>query len=217
MLSLLQRGQPLAPPAGFDLWRVAVLSAFIRCPLAVPMCATSNPFASGGVRAVQVGDTDLCADLYCTATVATSFATLGVPPQLLTGLVTAVNATCNGLCVQQPYYYNSGSGSGRWTADCMLCPPSCMPQSMPNLTLRLGTGSDGTTGPMYIDFTLTGADYAMLVNTTAFQGTAWRIMVSEYTNSVSGEMDFMLGLPFIQAYYTIFDANANRCTWRPFS
>lgn len=205
-LALLQQGQPLNPPSGWDLWRVSAKAAFVYCSQVAPSCITGVPKYPVAVP----DEVDLCANDECTAIFASSHAHVGFPPAYYSQVIAAINGSCGNTCFDNSF--NSSAFSPRWASPTVFCPTSCPLASMPNITLRLSSGGDGTSGPVWFDFSLVPAAYAYTatVPMSAPPLSATRIMLAPFQASMQGEADIILGLPFFKAFYATFDAGYNR-------
>ncbi|RYG55770.1 hypothetical protein EON66_04495 [archaeon] len=186
---LLQQGQPNSPPSGWDVWRAPLTAVLLSSP-------------SQSTDHVLPG----CATTFCTVTLASSYPAIGLPTTAWQSAVYMLNASCAWGCALVP---DAASGETK-----LFCDASCALSALPNISFAIAT-PDGS-GPT-IRFPLLPSEYAQ---PTTMNGVAvWDMKFAEYRGSLAGELDVMLGEPFLRAYYTMFDGDnfqgTHACTARP--
>jgi hypothetical protein len=186
------------------------MSSFVTCPINSPLClqewTATTDVQVETITSLQT--VDMCTEVFCTGIFASSVPHIGMPEQFFQQAMTAVNASCNHQCMSANLTALS-NGSTHLNGMSVLCPLSCASNGMPNITFRLATGNDGTSGPVYVDFPITSDDYTSVFTPDGGTTAYLRVLLNSYAGSLPSEMDILLGIPFLKAYYSIFDASQN--------
>ena len=180
------------PPVGYDLWRLALPHVSLDCLDGV----CQGNWVDGKPRLRSSGNSgfDLCQeDTPCKVLFSSSSPHVAIPAGVLGGVLSEINATCNGGCTTHSSLEDS-----------LFCSEQACPDLsvFPNITFSLQlTDVDGATS-LY-DFPLI-AEYYTVRDVTTMSSPQWKVMLTPHP---AGSPNFLLGVPFMRSFYTIYNAN----------